>query len=191
MGYLATYWNDTAKQTEIGFVSAGHSFINKSGAYDTTGSQLGTVSMYIGNPGFDGLSNTGDVDVAFIKISAGTSVDRTISQTTIQQDTTTSIPAEGSTIYKSGAATGRQPGKVISLYFVNGSDSDNYETTLRRILTDSLSAPGDSGAILYTSPVNNKVKVVGIHQAGGTISGQRRATGIFAFKIAEKGILVR
>lgn len=191
MGYLATYWNGSS--TEIGFVSAGHAFFASAStkAYDNNGELLGTVTRRVGNPGTSGITNTGDLDYAFIKLASGVSLSRAIAGTTIEQDTVPVIPAEGSIIFRSGAVNGIKAGTVISLYFVDGTSSDDFETEMRRMLLSNMSSKGDSGGILYTSAINNKAKVAGIHQGGGTIDGDVRSAGIFAFKMAADGVLVR
>lgn len=158
IGYLA-YRNDNGTK-QYGFVTAGHVARVGNSVTQRDGTYLGSCRFSI-EPDKSIWYNTGDVDVAFIP-STGL-VGSTIHDTSYTQESGIAlIPAEGSTIYKSGASTGVTSDRVYTLYYV-ANDAPIYGPFVRRILVPYHSDGGDSGGIVYAL-INGKGRVVGIHQ---------------------------
>lgn len=128
-----------------GFVTAGHAYDVGDTVYSTTRTSLGTCvkSKFSGN-----------TDAALIKI---TNSSYSISPTTYYGGITLSrtsfvIPAQGTSIYKEGATTGRTSGTVTS---TNGTAYYNEATISDLIIATTLNLGGDSGGVAYT--YDNKI----------------------------------
>lgn len=158
IGYLA--YRNINGQRQTGFVTAGHVANEGDTVYQKDGTYLGSCKLSI-RPTITIWYDSGDVDVAFIP-STGL-VGSTINNTSYAQESGTMlIPAEGSTVYKSGASTGVTSERVYTLYFVSIEEPISGPF-VRRILVPYYSDEGDSGSIVY-APINGKGRVVGIHQ---------------------------
>lgn len=184
IGYLAYRNNGGVRET--GFVTAGHVIPMISSnriVYNSNGERIGFCTFTNGQFANGNLqpTNTGNSDVAFVKIDSGTTISTTVRGTSYEQDMSiqNTIPAERSTIYKSGSSTGVTHGVVYSLYYNNDTDYLNGPF-VKRILATYTSARGDSGGIVY-AVANGKARVVGIHQGSTEINGNIYAVVVTAY----------
>ena len=164
-GYPVYFTNGTG-QRDRGFITAGHSYEPGDLVYKD-GEGKGVLGVCVDS------KFSGNTDAALIQITVS---NYDISDITYYSGTTLntdiiSLPSQGTTIYKEGAASKKTDGKVEStsavVFYDDATITDVYKTSVENI-------PGDSGGVAYSTTG----AIVG-SMSGSTFNGKDKTLETF------------
>ncbi len=141
-----------------GFLTCAHTFFGTENVYVNLGTGMSNNTLLGISYSFNQALG-GNADVAYVETNSNTTVSNVVySGTTILDPVFTSV-AQGTTVYKRGMTTGITYATVIA---ASCSDTISNIYFYDIVKVGVFAAPGDSGGIVYTTPVSGHAKCVGI-----------------------------